>query len=160
MAQAPIDIVDALTVTSNKELMFVNYDKMIPIRLLDNGHTLQVNYTSAMSAGDPQITYDGKTYYLLQFHWHSTSEHTMAGGAALFEVHFVHKAKDGALAVVGVLFRDGEENDVLEHLMMVNPGHDKESTCSDAVELEDLLPRAAASTITAAHSRRLPARRA
>jgi carbonic anhydrase len=139
-AQTPIDIDDAATQPSDKALTFANYDHVIPIDLLDNGHTLQVNYASTMSAGDPQITYDGKTFYLLQFHWHSTSEHTMAGSPSLFEAHFVHKAADGALAVVGVLFHAGAENKVLHRLMVDDPGHEKESACSDGVKLDDLLP--------------------
>ncbi|MEP7122129.1 MAG: carbonic anhydrase family protein [Byssovorax sp.] len=139
-AQTPIDLVDATAVGSAKPLVFSNYGKTVPVDLLDNGHTLQVNYATTMSAEDPQITYDGKTYYLLQFHWHSTSEHTMAGQASLFEAHFVHKAADGALAVVGVLFDDGADNASLARLMHDDPGHEKESICSDGVKLDDLLP--------------------
>jgi carbonic anhydrase len=139
-AQTPIDIVDAAAVPSPKPLAFANYDREIPVDLLDNGHTIQVNYAGTMSAGDPQITYDGKTYYLLQFHWHATSEHLVNEKPALFELHFVHKAADGALAVVGVLFKSGAENTVLRRLMREDPGPEKEAICADAVMLDELLP--------------------
>ena len=140
MSQTPIDIVDSATVVGTKALAFANYDKAIPFDLLDNGHALQINYAGTMSAVDPQIAYDGKTYYLAQFHWHSASEHAMNGGAQLFEVHFVHKAADGALAVVGVLFKSGAENATLADLMKRDPGHEKEVSCADTVTPASLLP--------------------
>lgn len=139
-AQTPIDLVDTAAVDSAKPLSFAHYDRAIAVDLLDNGHTIQVNYAGAMAADDPQISYDGKAYYLLQVHWHSASEHTVNGRPALFEVHFVHRAADGALAVVGVLFKSGAENAVLRRLMRDDPGHEKQATCSDTVKLDELLP--------------------
>ncbi len=41
---------------------------------LNNGHTLQFNIE-----GDHSIKLDGKDYKLLQFHFHSLSEHTIDG---------------------------------------------------------------------------------
>jgi carbonic anhydrase len=70
----------------------------------DNGHTVQVNFAAG---GTLQL--DGKTYSLLQFHFHGPSEHTVDGASWPLEVHFVHKADDGALAVVGVLIAEGAE---------------------------------------------------
>jgi carbonic anhydrase len=140
MSQTPIDIVDGATVVSTKDLAFANYDKAIPFDLLDNGHALQINYAGTMSAGDPQISYDGKTYYLAQLHWHSASEHAVNSAWQLFEVHFVHKAADGALAVVGVLFKSGPDNAVLARMMKRDPGHAKEVSCADTVTPESLLP--------------------
>lgn len=45
----------------------------------------------------------------MQYHVHSPSEHTVEGQRYPLEIHFVHKAPDGQLAVVGVLVREGAE---------------------------------------------------
>jgi carbonic anhydrase len=72
---------------------------------LDNGHTIQVN-----SKTGEKLTVDGKAYALLQFHFHAPSEHTVDGRHLPMEMHFVHQADDGALAVVGVLVEEGAPN--------------------------------------------------
>jgi carbonic anhydrase len=46
----------------------------------------------------------------VQFHFHSPSEHRVGGVAYAAEMHLVHKADDGSLAVVGVLIKQGQEN--------------------------------------------------
>lgn len=140
MEQTPIDIVDASASASAEGLTFANYDLALPIDLLNNGHTLQVNYTTSQSASDPQITYAGKTYYLVQFHVHSTSEHTIDGTSYPFEVHFVHKASDNSLAVVGVMLDDGAENAVISQLLDEDPGHESETTCADTVMPSAIVP--------------------
>jgi carbonic anhydrase len=72
---------------------------------LDNGHTIQVN-----SKTGEKLTVDGKVYALLQFHFHAPSEHTVDGEHYPMEMHFVHQAEDGALAVLGVLVEEGAPN--------------------------------------------------
>ncbi len=75
------------------------------IDALDNGHTIQVN-----SRTGEKLTVGDKTYALLQFHFHAPSEHTVDGEHFPMEMHFVHQAEDGALAVVGVLVEEGAPN--------------------------------------------------
>ncbi len=64
---------------------------------INNGHTIQVNY----SEGDT-MTIGNTTYELIQFHCHAPSEHTVHGKHYPMEMHFVHKSPSGALAVIGV----------------------------------------------------------
>ena len=45
-----------------------------------------------------------KKYKLLQFHFHTPSEHRLRDESFPMEVHFVHKDDDGKLAVVGIFF--------------------------------------------------------
>ena len=75
------------------------------INILNNGHTIQVNY----DAGS-YIELDGVRYDLLQFHFHSPSEHSINGELVEAELHLVHKNADGNLAVVGILINAGAEN--------------------------------------------------
>lgn len=101
-AQSPIDLAgfgeaDLANITFNYQPSKVN--------ILNNGHTIQVNYDEGSS-----IDLDGTTYKLAQFHFHAPSEHSVAGKLADAEVHLVHKSDDDKLAVVGVLIQKGAEN--------------------------------------------------
>lgn len=72
---------------------------------INNGHSIQVNY----SEGD-FLTIGEQQFQLLQYHFHSPSEHTIAGKHFPMEMHFVHKSADGKLAVVGVFIEEGKHN--------------------------------------------------
>ena len=99
-AQSPIDIREA----SALELVDIEflYGESAN-NIFNNGHTIQVN----IDAGSA-IRYNGISYTLLQFHFHSPSEHTIDGVAAPLEIHFVHQdPNSGSLAVVGILLTEG-----------------------------------------------------
>jgi carbonic anhydrase len=70
--------------------------------IIDNGHTIQVTVDEGSV-----FTFEGKSYNLKQFHFHTPSEHTIDGQHAPMEMHMVHQAEDGTLAVVGILFQEG-----------------------------------------------------
>ena len=53
---------------------------------------------------------EGKKYKLLQFHFHTPSEHRFRDESFPLEVHFVHRSDDGKLAVVGIFFNLDEYN--------------------------------------------------
>ena len=72
---------------------------------INDGHTIQINYTE----GDT-LTIGHTSYELIQFHFHSPSEHTVHGKHYPMEMHFVHKSPSGALAVVGVFIEQGAHN--------------------------------------------------
>ncbi len=99
--QSPIDLSGAVGLDlPNAILEYVPADAT----LIDNGHTVQINVPEA---GTLQL--DGKTYAFAQFHFHAPSEHTVEGEHWPMEWHFVHKAEDGSLAVLGVLVEEGPE---------------------------------------------------
>jgi len=70
----------------------------------NNGRTI-VFYPR--DAGNYTSVLEGKEYKLLQFHFHTPSEHRFADESYPLEVHFVHQDKEGKLAVVGVFFELG-----------------------------------------------------
>ncbi len=100
--QSPINITKAQSAALGA--IAFNY-KTSKLDIVNNGHTIQANYDSGSS-----ISMDGKSYNLLQFHFHGPSEHTVDGGHSRMEMHLVHKSKDGALAVVGVMINQGRHN--------------------------------------------------
>lgn len=103
-AQTPIDIVP----TANEALVNpeVRY-RIGEVSIVNNGHTIQANATAGSA-----ITVNGVEYGLAQMHFHAPSEHMINGQRARAEVHFVHKAADGSLTVIGALVQAGsQEND-------------------------------------------------
>ena len=85
--------------------------------VVDNGHTIQIN-TEAGSA----ITLEGRQFSLLQFHFHLPSEHTVDGSDFPMEVHFVHQAEEGDLAVIGVFMEAGEAHAAIQAVWDAIPG--------------------------------------
>lgn len=107
-AQSPIDFAGAET----RGLPSIEFDYVpSPLVMLNNGHTIQVNVAPGSS-----ITLDNVRYELLQFHFHHGSEHIVAGVRYPLELHLVHQAEAGGLAVVGVLFQEGSANEALTPL--------------------------------------------
>jgi len=77
----------------------------IPLKLTDNKHTIKV-----IAEGENFVIFDGEKYKLLQFHYHTTSEHTIDRKSFPVGIHFVHKNDKGNYLVVGVLATEGAEN--------------------------------------------------
>lgn len=132
--QSPIDIKGA----QEEELSPIDfsYSAIKTAKVLNNGHTLQVNYDNGS-----MISINGKEYDLAQFHFHAPSEHTIDGKLADMELHFVHKNGDGKLAVVGVLIIKGAENETIAKLWANLPKKADEATdVKTAFNAGDLLP--------------------
>ena len=62
------------------------------------------------------MTVNKEQYELLQFHFHRPSEEQIDGKNLAMTVHFVHKSKEGKLAVLGVLLNEGKENATIKSL--------------------------------------------
>ena len=105
--QSPIDIRDGIKV--DLEPIQFNY-RPSTFRIVDNGHTVQV------AVGDSSISLTGKTYELVQFHFHRPSEEKVNGQRFDMVAHLVHKSDDGDLAVVAVLLERGSENPFIQML--------------------------------------------
>lgn len=71
--------------------------------IIDNGHTIQITVKEGS-----EITIEGKTYELKQFHFHTPSEHTVDGKHYPMEMHMVHQSTDQSLAVVSVMFVESD----------------------------------------------------
>ncbi len=100
--QSPIDVTNA----APEDLVDIVFDYSdTAVNILNNGHTVQINYDQGSF-----IEADGKVYNLLQFHFHSPSEHELDGNLTTAEMHLVHQSDDGAYAVVGVMITEGDEN--------------------------------------------------
>ena len=135
-SQSPIDISSAV-VTSLPGIQ-VAY-RPVALDIVNNGHAIQVNYAPGSA-----IRVGGKTYGLLQFHFHSPSEHTIGGKAHDMVAHLVHKAADGQLAVIAVMIDGGaaQDNPFIGALWQYLPAEAGQSQRPDgaSVNVADLLP--------------------
>jgi len=108
--QSPIDLVDRDFSTLNLEQVKFDYAPAA-FQVVHNGHTVEVR-----PAGANQIVARSKNYKLLQFHFHHPAEERFNGKGFALDAHFVHRAEDGELAVVTVLFEEGSANPELQRL--------------------------------------------
>ena len=77
--------------------------------VINSGHGIHVD-----APPGNRLLVDGREYALLQYHFHLPSEHLLEGESLPLEAHLVHIDADGRLAVLGVLFVEGESNAALE----------------------------------------------
>lgn len=134
MSQSPVDIHGAMAA----DLAGIEFHYAAKAdNIVNNGHTIQVNV-----APGSYISVNGKRYNLLQFHFHSPSEHTIDGRPADMVAHLVHKADDGQLGVIGMMFNQGQSNAALAPLWAEMPQHagDQHDLHGAAVDLDVLLP--------------------
>ncbi|MGH9778344.1 MAG: carbonic anhydrase [Candidatus Acidiferrales bacterium] len=110
--------------------------------VVHTGHSIQVNYAE----GD-MLTIDEDTYVLVQYHFHSPSEHTVKGRPFPMEMHLVHRSAQGRLAVLGVLIDEGQENEAFEPVWANLPEKKGVETHLEnvMVDVNELLPRDRAS---------------
>jgi carbonic anhydrase len=106
---------------------------------INNGHTIQINYTGADT-----LTLGSESYGLAQYHFHGPSEHTVNGKHSPMEMHLVHKSAGGKLAVVGVLIDEGAHNKAFDPVWANLPTQKGMETHYPAVtvDVDDLLPSA------------------
>ena len=132
-SQSPIDV----TSPAEQDLgNIVFHYQPSEVNILNNGHTAQVNYDSGS-----YIELDGVRYDVLQFHYHTPSEHSVDGKLFAAEIHIVHKNADGGLAVIGILLEEGAENSAYAPFIDNLPA--EKSDAMDAgvtINAADLLP--------------------
>jgi carbonic anhydrase len=111
--------------------------KVSLIEMVNNGHTVQANYGKGS-----YITLGKERYDLVQFHFHTPSEHRVAGRSFPMEIHFVHRNKRGQLAVMGVLATFGEYNLAAREIWDRLPAraHTKSANTRTLINARDLLP--------------------
>ena len=108
------------------------------LRIIDNGHTVQVNYDNGS-----KILVNNKPYETKQMHYHSPSEHEINGVSYPLEFHVVNKSTSGQLAVLGIMVEKGKHNPDLDPILEGMPKTSGTEVKVDGVNinLTKLLPR-------------------
>lgn len=141
-SQSPIDF-------CKNEIMFVDhlpdidfsYPQSTSVTLVNTGSpddfaTIRADVLS----GAGSITLDDVRYDLVQFHWHTPSEHEIEGRTTPLEMHLVHSRADGALLVIGVFIERGRANKAIDPILREIPEHPGGTRIVPDVNLRDLLP--------------------
>jgi carbonic anhydrase len=84
--------------------------------IFNNGHTIEVE-----TEGRNTLTLAGIKYALVQFHFHSVSEHRVEGRDFDMEMHLVHASADGSIAVIGVFLTRGSSSGSLAPIFQKLP---------------------------------------
>lgn len=104
--------------------------------IVNNGHTVQVNYAAGSS-----ITVDGIQFDLKQFHFHAPSENHINGKSYAMEAHLVHADREGNIAVIALMFEEGGENKALSKIWKSMPQNGGEKNALPApFDIAQLLP--------------------
>ena len=132
--QSPVDIRNP----QKADLPPIQFDyKPSPLHIIDNGHTIMINYVpgSFMSVGE-------KKYALKQFHFHRPSEEKINGKGYEMVVHLVHEDQDRNLAVVAVLLERGDDNPLVHELWNDLPKEKEKEEVLNGVRINvgELLP--------------------
>ncbi|KAL7096607.1 hypothetical protein ACP275_10G089300 [Erythranthe tilingii] len=113
-SQSPVDIVTEKAVMNNELKPLVrDYRPTVDnVTLVDYKFTVGIEYPEHTGS----IIVDNKQYSFKQMHWHSPSEHRINGHRFAAEMHMVHVADDGKVAVVGTLFKNGRPDPILQKI--------------------------------------------
>lgn len=151
-AQSPINITKE-TIAKNTSLTL--HYKAAPMLIVDDGltelmigktqtifndgHAIQLNFAQD---AEEKITYNDKSYWLVQFHIHTPSENKWQGQSFPMEIHFVHQGEDGTLAVIGVFVRNGKENPVFKKIVAHLPKREGDimTVKGENINPADLIP--------------------
>ena len=132
--QSPIDIKGG--VPSDLPPLKMDY-LAVPLNIIDNGHTIQVNYPAGST-----LTVGDHVYTLKQFHFHHPSEEHVNGKKYDLVAHLVHADADGHLAVVAILFSKGAANPFLDTIWKNIPAEKEKAkdVAGATINVKELLP--------------------
>lgn len=141
--QSPIDLraEDAVLVHANElARLHFDYSSRATLEVVNTGSPDEFATVRAnVPAGAGGLTVEGVKYELLQFHWHTPSEHRVAGEEFPMEMHLVHQGPGGSLLVVGIFLREGHRHGELEKVFADLPD-EGETTSVAGFKLSRLLP--------------------
>jgi carbonic anhydrase len=131
--QSPIDLTDIIE--ADLEPIEIQYEAGGK-DVINNGHTIQVNFTPGS-----KISVDGHAFELKQYHFHAPSENQINGKSYPMAAHLVHADEAKNLAVVTVLFVEGEANPSIASVWSYMPGIEGgRQNLPSGVSAEGILP--------------------
>ncbi len=132
-SQSPVNI-DHVTAETDDETIEFDYRPAV-VKFHHNGHTVQGDV-----APGSWIQVAGVKYKLLQFHFHTPSEHMLHGERSPGELHFVHQNSKGDLAVVGIMLEPGIESALLSELWEYMPTTQGKRHTFQSLDVATIIP--------------------
>ncbi len=133
-AQSPIDVATSGAVRRPLDPPVPRYGTT-DLTVANNGHSVQAD----VPAGAGELRVGDASYRLVQFHWHTPSEHWIDGKRYPMELHLVHRG-DRGLLVVGALVVEGRANPEVEKIWRSFPEKPGDRVKVAAFDLSKLLP--------------------
>ena len=110
--QSPVDIAGYLP--GDASALSFTYSR-------DGRHLTNTGKFVKVTRGNSRMRLQEREYTLMEVHSHNPSEHSIDGKSFALEMHLVHKGESGEIAVVGVLYRLGEENPAIQAMIDAAP---------------------------------------
>lgn len=141
-SQTPVDV--GTTTAAKLPVLRFHYPR-VPLTVENTGHVVEVPIP-ADSGATLRVGHD--TYQLVQFHFHSPSEHAVRGRYFDMEAHLVHRDAAGRLAVVGVFLDEGARPNALVDFVIANAPleADEEHEVDARISAAGILPGPAANS--------------
>jgi carbonic anhydrase len=118
-----------------------DYPDSIDVTLVNTGSPDELASVRAeLRPGAAGLSMAGRSWDLVQFHWHTPSEHTVEGRHRALEMHLVHTNADGGFLVLAVFVRRGRSNRALAPLFRNLPQRPDGQRRVPDVRLPQLLP--------------------
>jgi carbonic anhydrase len=149
-SQSPIDLrpKDITFVDSLPAIAFA-YPRRVDVTLVNTGSPDEEKTVRAdVPPGAALLDLSGERWELVQFHWHTPSEHRVKGRATPLEMHLVHHRSDGTAAdgpflVIGMFLERGDASRplarIFDSLAVVDA--ENETVSVPGVNLRRVLPR-------------------
>jgi carbonic anhydrase len=145
MSQSPINIrSDRVTFVGPQSLPALDfrYGRDATLDIVNTGSPdEEATVRADVTAGGGELRVGGRAFQLLQFHFHTPSEHRINGKEFPLEMHLVHRNPAGELMVVGVLVRQGADTHwPLARIFSDLPEHEGDHELRTGFSLRRLLP--------------------
>ncbi len=117
LLQSPINIVSKAAEGGMHEVA-LHYQSSKE-KVANLGHTVEVDYDPGST-----VTFDGATFDFKQFHFHTPAEHLIDGITYPLEMHMVHIMEKDSITwylVIGIHFKEGDENAFLSEFLDAIP---------------------------------------
>lgn len=138
--QSPVNVTsDAIRLTDSQPKLDVTYGhSALELKYIRKDSAKSAGCTTRdheeteeaeVTPGSAHVTVAGVRYDLVQFHFHTPSEHRFSGKSFPLEMHLVHRSAEGKLLVIGVPLAAGPKSVVDDVLAKLAP------ECGDPVEV-------------------------
>lgn len=141
--QSPIDIVRHQRAALPPLRPSYGVVQALPVE--NNGHEIRATIPSTEPAAKVTLRIGNVAFRLDQFHFHTPSEHRVAGKEAPIEMHLVHATPGGRIAVIGVFIQQGKANPELTKIWNQLPERKGDKITVTQFNLAALLPKSLAS---------------
>lgn len=137
--QSPIDIVNPQSAALPPLVPYYGAVKTLPVE--NKGYEIRATIPADEPENRVALHIGNVAFRLIQFHFHTPSEHRVLGHEQPIEMHLVHATPGGRIAVIGVFIKQGEANPELTKIWDRLPERKGDKITVSSFSLGMLLPK-------------------